>query len=63
MNKMYFFVGLFSTMGISNSLMNWIHWHEFLITNLVSLIGGVLASVVVAWVQRREGKEAKGELK
>lgn len=53
MSRMYFFIGLFSTLGIGHSLMQWHHWFDLLVTNLMSLAGGVVAAVVVAWLQHK----------
>ena len=54
MNAMYFFIGTLSTMSL-NSLLSQLS--DTLFTNLISLLGGVLSAMAVAWLRRRWERE------
>ncbi|MCB6974806.1 MULTISPECIES: hypothetical protein [Butyricimonas] len=49
----YFIIGMFSTLSF-NSVLSQMADHLF--AGVISIIGGIVSSVVVAWLKRRWGK-------
>lgn len=57
MNRLlYFATGSLCTLTVNNSL-NLSGYHDFIITQIISLIGGILSTVIIVYLERLQRKK------
>ena len=59
MNRIFYFMtGTLSTLTVNNSLVM-SGYSDFVVTQVVSLAGGILSSIIIAWLQKKWGEKSR----